>query len=329
MVVDEDDLDKEDPTMKTVPSVAGDKEKASIVTGEIKKFRESQAKAEKEKQDKQKKVLATLLEADKEKEKRFEREASRMREERQRDFEREQRRKEREEREYRDRERRWEQRERDKEKDIEKFELHQKARAEDRTLIIEKELNSTETWVRHVKDTYRKRDRIREYEQDQMEFERERLQKIREQEELERQIQLEKERKSGFQFIEHDVSELDSQKPSQSKLSDVAPVKLGFISNKKRNRLASGFMDDNPENIEEPAEKKRILVKLDYAEAGLNAEDQKKKTELDASLAKSIAEKIPVEKEALFAYPIKWDIIDQVLFFLSQQFSSFTSKLTN
>jgi len=283
----EGELD-DDPTMKTVPSVAGDKEKASIVSEEIKKFRERQAQQEKEKEAQQKKVLSEYLESGKEKERRLEREVSRMRDERFRIVKREKRAQETQEREFFNYERHYEQRERDFIKHLERRDIRQKERQQARLSLIDKQLNSSETLRRHVKDPAQKRERQREFELDLLEKEKERKEA------------------EALALQEQNRLSLDAN-PVKLELSK--PVNI--VPTKKRNRTALDILGDEEPSNEPKEKKKRVLIKLDYAEVGLlTDEDKKRNPELNEDVAKQIVQQIPVEKAELFAYPINWEVIE-------------------
>lgn len=295
----------DDPTMKTVPSVAGDKEKASIVSEEIKKFRERQAQQEKEKEAQQKKVLSEYLESGKEKERRLEREVSRMREERFRIVKREKRAQETQEREFFNYERHFEQRERDFLKHLERRDIRNKERQLARMNLIDKQLHSSDTFRRHVKDPLQKRERQREFELDLIEKEKER-------------------------------KEAEALAQEQNKLAlDSNPVKLelakpvNIVPTKKRSRTALDILGDEELSNEPKEKKKRVLIKLDYAEVGLlTDEDKKRNPELNEEVAKQIVQQIPVEKAELFGYPINWEVIEHVRFEFSFSLFIHTVKLT-
>merc|ERR1712100_642806 len=119
------------------------------VTSEIKRFREQQAQAEKERQ------------------------ATQMREDRMKDLEHAARRKDRQEREFRDAEMDWEEREKDIAIEKERLIQHRKEKERKRAKDIENENTHYDTWHRHVNDSYRIRDRRRERKIDKEDKERE------------------------------------------------------------------------------------------------------------------------------------------------------------
>lgn len=83
-------------------------------------------------------------------------------------------------------------------------------------------------------------------------------------------------------------------------------VKMSInVSNK--NKLGGVFNpnDDDNNTQEEP---KKKLSRLDDE----NEKKEPPKTEDKRKMIKNLIEKIPTVKEELFAYPLKWDIVDQV-----------------
>ena len=332
---DGDDLDKDDPTMKAVPSVAGDKEKATIVTSEIKRFREQQAQMEKERQERQQQVLVAMIEVDKERLKRRERKLNKLRSERIRDLEFDGRRKERDQWEFIEAERHWEAREKDIAREKAKIAQYRLDKKEKRNIDIDNENIDYATWRRHVKDSHRKRERNREAFRDSEDRDREKMEEERKLQQIEREEQekREKEERERMEKEEREKIEIarargtqgsELQRSTQDKTS-VAPVAISLNSLTKKRPLAEILEDDGGDDESQPAQKKkRVLIKLDSDEVGrMTEEDKQRNPEMQESFLKSLIEKIPVEKDALFAYKIDWDIIKKVRIALIIIFYSF------
>lgn len=63
--------------------------------------------------------------------------------------------------------------------------------------------------------------------------------------------------------------------------------------------------EEDEREAEKQARKKKKLEKIDYGEHAL--EEDKKRA---AEMAKSIIDMIPTDTDALFAYPLKWQVLD-------------------
>ena len=163
-------------------------------------------------------------------------------------------------------------------------------------------------WRRHVKDTHRKRDRQRESEYDRADVNRERIEGERKLAEKKRQ---EEEEERLRQERAKATTNASASALQRDEADGALAIKLGATIPKKR---TVSEMDED-EAVEEGPElkKKRVLVKLDYAEVGLlTEEDKRRNPEINESVAKSLIERIPAEKDDLYAYPIPWDTVKRV-----------------
>jgi len=142
------------------PDIVSDRDKATLVSREIKHFRDRQFQRDAE-QSKE--------EADKVVEE--ERERERERRERERDVEREQRRKEREERDYKEREKEWELRERNRERERERKLKEKEREIKEREALLHSAYDSEEEREnrrRNRRDSSARRRRQREKEEDDL-----------------------------------------------------------------------------------------------------------------------------------------------------------------
>jgi len=272
-----------------------DAEKVSLVSREIRYFREKQAQRDAERPEVEDEELKRI---EKEKRNRFERDRERGRE---------QRRKEREDRDFRDRERDWEgrekqrERERDKEREKEKREKEREAR--------DAEFDDSRKSREYVK--FKK-----EIEREKEEDESDKLRELQDEEWRRREeIRREEERQEREYKNDH-IFNQTSTPSQQTPISSIEPTNLlldrsklsGFALStqveKKAISVVPGF-NAEPEVDELYTKKKRKLVTL---ESSLHKENDRK-TKLDQ--VKSVIEKIPKEKDELFAYEIDWDTVQQ------------------
>ena len=298
------------------------KDKDSIVSEQIKIFRDKQAQAEKEKREKQKQTTSsttpnsstTPTSDENERLKYFIRETSIMRENRLREADRREKKYLREERDFREREKSWEGLEREKERERTKRESRLKEREKERAFYIKKEEESSEYWWKRFKDPRRRREKQHEKEED----ERDRQQELLEIQQLEerdkiKQKSSEEENKAKLKQSTETINNSGSKLQLKNQ-----PIKLGFAqTNQKRSRLVNDEDEEDKSNSDDNSQpkKKRVLVKLDYASEGIQTDEEKSRNpELNPELAKLIASKIPAAKEELFAYPINWELVEKVFF---------------
>lgn len=293
------DVSNLDPVMQQVPSVAGDEHKVGIVKSEIEKFREKEKKHEDEEARRQREKLKRMKQEpprDRNQERldELKRQVGRLRQLREREREREYRQEERERREMRNVERKLDDWAYDHARAKEKEERREKESAKDRQRAIEREYADEEVWQRHCKDSRRRRFRARELEEDQEDRIKERKERLAAQD-------------SGF--AETDASD---QGKGPAKVGFGLKASLAKVTTKRTSSMAAASdfeEDDGKSSALEPRQKKRKLVKLDYAEVGLQTEEEKRRRE---ARAQSIVARIPVEKDELFRYKIDWQLVEKV-----------------
>jgi len=295
----------------------GDGDKSSLVTREIKYFRERQAQRDLEKKDKQREAAETHDVDPREREFDRQRERDRLRMLRDREREKEARKKQREEKDYREKERDWESRERTKENDREnekkKFQKEKELRIRE---IGDQEYDSdgTQKWIRS-RDSRRRRQREREDDE---------VDRIRERDEIEQRSRQEEERKKAEEqrrqqeeLERRKIEELQQQRlrmqqlplqqqqqPSSPTSAENAEFKLGFASQKRpKIAPAPGFALELEED-EVVIKKKRAFVPLEYPEH----HDGKQARQLEVQ---SVIDRIPTTKDELFAIEIDWTLIDK------------------
>lgn len=291
------DLSNLDPVMQQVPSVAGDEHKVGIVKSEIEKFREREKQHEDDEARRQREKLKRMKQEpprDRNQERldELKRQVGRLRQLREREREREYRQEERERREMRNLERKLDDWAYDITRGKEKEERREKESIKDRQRAIEREYADEEVWQRHCQDSRRRRFRARELEEDQEDRIKERKQRLAAQE-------------SGA------TEDMTDQGRGPPKVGFGLKASLSKVTTKRTSSVAaaSDFEDDdNKTTTLEPLQKKRKLVKLDYAEVGLQTEEEKRRRE---ERAQKIVARIPVEKDELFAYNIDWGLVEK------------------
>jgi len=284
-----------DPVMQQVPSVAGDERKVTIVKSEIEKFREREKQHEDEEARRQRERLKRMRQEppkDKNQERLedLRRQIDRLRQVRDRERERLYRQHERERREMRNIERSMDDWIHDMVHAKEKAQQREKESEKDRKRAIVREFEDEEVWRRHCKDPRRRRFRARELEEDR-----------------EDRIQERKERLAAEEARLDQGGEADSAEPK--KVGFGLKASLTKVTTKRASSTVSEFEEeDYSAAAKEPRQKKRKLVKLDYAEVGLQTEEEKARRE---ARAQSIVKRIPVEKDELFAYKIDWATVEK------------------
>ena len=100
---------------------------------------------------------------------------------------------------------------------------------------------------------------------------------------------------------------------TEESTTEQSAKKFGFgvkmsINVSNKNKLGGVFNPNDDDNYAQEEPKKKL--------SRLDDENEKKeppKTEDKRKMIKNLIEKIPTVKEELFAYPLKWDIVDQVI----------------
>jgi len=293
----------------------GDGDKSSLVTREIKYFRERQAQRDLEKKDKQREA-AELHELDpREREFDRQRERDRLRMLRDREREKEARKKQREEKDYREKEREWESRERTKENDRENEKKRERKEKDMRIReITEQEYDSdgAQKWVRS-RDSRRHRQREREEDDNDRVREREDVEQRRRQEEEKKKIEEQQRQQEEQEKRKMDeqqqqrirVQQLQNALPTSPNSGESAEIKLGFASSTKRPKIAPvpGFAPEHEED-EVVIKKKRAFVPLEYPEHHEGKAARREEVQ-------SVIDRIPTTKDELFAIDIDWTLIDK------------------
>lgn len=321
-------------------------DKASVVSREIKNFRERQAQKEKDGKRDDDDRDGRDRDVDRQKER------DRLRLLRDREREKDARRKQRDEKEFKDREREWEHREKKKELDREEEKKNERREKEQRAQeIIEQENEDEEYSRKKIRASVARRRRQREKEDDEIDRSREKDEieaKRREEEEKKRQEELKQQELARLaaeelkaQNEKKRMDELQQQRirMQQQKREAEAPVvnsppqqsderseslKLGFAKRPKNllNTVA-GFQAE-ADDEEQVVKKKYVVFSLGWwlcCAAGfltnhccrrtfvpLYDDGRAKKEE-----AQSVIDRIPTTKEELFAVPVDWALIDKVL----------------
>jgi len=229
--------------------------------------------------------------------------------ERDREKERELRRREREEREYRDMEREWEQRERAKEREKEKEKDLQKRPRDRRKDDLEYDEHDRKR--RRSREYFRKkREREREREEDETdrvrEIQEEEYRRREEERKLEERHSIDQQSPPTPVLTASPIDLSNKEGLDRSKLTNIAlKLPANVITEKKKlvAAIAPGF-NPEPEFDELYQKKKRELVTL---ESSLHEQSYSGKLEK----VKAIIEKIPTEKEKLFAFILDWEIIQK------------------
>lgn len=285
------------------------KEEEDLVSREIKAFREKLTVS---------KPSSAGGAADEEEEAEAHERRRRDREDREREREREARRREKEDKEYRERERAWEDRERTKERERER-EAEKQRRQGDRAHRDE-DFDDSERAKRRSEWGRMKRDWQLERAEDEAEARREAIAAAQAQALAQTaQAQSPPGRSAAY-------NPTDAYSPPAS-LSpapfDAQPGALGKITFQKKKAVAPapGYGEKQEEEEAEDAaalKKKRKLVPLDFnsPEAQITKEGklaaiaaQEKQAKMDR--VKDLISRIPTEKEALFAYPVDYEVLEE------------------
>jgi len=283
-------------------------------------LKERQAAREQERRDKSNKSIGSE-EDEKEREKQrreIEIERMKIRESREKERERDRWQKQQDEKEFRDREREWEGREREKERERERKERDEQREYYDRN----REEDKINKERRQKEKERRKKEKEREEKEDSEDRERE-IKETEEKRVLEeikvnelkpkvtRVIpQSPEEVKPKFNEIPFDNSPLSSPQSleavKKSITGSIGSIGINKSNTKKRPDLLSaapGFTVE--EEVEEwVPRKKRELIRLD----GTVAEP---KSSANAQDLQILAEKVPTDKDKVFAYPLNWAGIDE------------------
>ncbi|CAB3976593.1 RNA-binding 25 [Paramuricea clavata] len=115
---------------------------------------------------------------------------------------------------------------------------------------------------------------------------------------------------------EQQQSEVDGAEVAQKKTFVFEMKTKGHVgsANSNRKKLEAVFnSEEDSSNTQTP---KRKLVPLDYSEEEKKAVATAKSAEQKKKSIKSLIERIPTAKNELFAYPLDWECVDQVWYWL-------------
>ena len=89
-------------------------------------------------------------------------------------------------------------------------------------------------------------------------------------------------------------------------------MNLYFLLQSQSNKKLEAVFNSNEDERSAEAAPKKKLSRLDDEEEKVNTDPKQMSAEDKKKTIRSLIEKIPTAKDELFAYELKWDMVDQV-----------------